>query len=99
MAKTRNTIDQSASVDNTTAEGLTDFGFTAAQAQNTRLLIITSDQPIRYLTSSTPTSSLGHYIAANDTVEFRGPLSEDFKFIAVSTTANLVVTIETFTPV
>lgn len=99
MSKTRNTIDQAASVDNTTAEGLTDFGFTAAQAQNARMLVITSDQPIRYLTSGTPTSSFGHYIAANETIEFRGPLSEDFKFIAVSTTANLTVTIETYTPV
>lgn len=90
---TRQTLDYS-----DTATGLTGLGFTATHVKNARSLTITSDTAIRYLTAGTPTASYGHYIAANETTTFDGGGSffEDVTFISTSGTANLTLTLETY---
>lgn len=83
MAKSHQNITQAYTV-STTAVDLSTIGYTAAQLAGAVRLVVTSDQLMRYLgNGTTPTSTLGHLIPANETVVFDGDESalSDLQFI------------------
>jgi hypothetical protein len=76
---------------------LEDIGFTTAQIdQANRAWISVSGEPVRYrYTGTAPTASVGHYIAADTTIEIAGNSNlRQLQFIAVSADAAIWITLE-----
>lgn len=79
-----------------TAVGLSSWGFTAAQIAGAVSLTITTDEPVRYLTTGTPTATYGHILQANTTSELQDDVAS-IQFIRESaTSANITLELDTF---
>lgn len=71
------------------------MGATAEQAAGANEIVVTFDNPVRYLsTGDAPTTSMGHYIPANETQAGEGVEVRDLQFVRDgSTSANGTVEI------
>ena len=95
MPKTHNNIPATLLVADT-AVGLSSWGFTAAQIAGAQSLVITADQPIRYLTSGTPTTTFGHIIPADESFELKGDIASVLIIRETATSANVTLELDTF---
>lgn len=99
MARVHNIIPQTRVV-SSTALDLTDWTFTQAQIDGADCIILTTDEPIRYLSTGTPTATFGHIVGANETVMFRGAGLGTLQFVKEGATdANVTIELDTFVTV
>jgi len=88
---------KSATPDATTVKALADWEFGAQNVINVKRLVITAGaNAIRITwTGENPTSTLGHYIAANGTYELDGQVNcSKFKSIGIGGASATTVTLE-----
>jgi len=95
MAKTHNNIPATLLVADT-AVGLSSWGYTAAQIAGAQSLVITADEPIRYLTSGTPTATYGHIIQANETSILKDDVAAVQIIRESASSANVTLELDTF---
>lgn len=78
------------------AVGLSSWGYTSAQIAGAQSLTIVADQPVRYLTTGTPTATYGLILPADQVVELKDDISS-LQFIReTGTSANVTLELDTF---
>jgi len=87
---------KSGSVSDASASGLDDLGFSASDIEYAhRVLVTAGANPVRYAVSGDdPTSTVGHYVAANESVELdRRPDIQELALIGVGGASVVTVTL------